>query len=187
MLARAEFAAALAGVRGLVRFDARALAFFNATHEGFWRSFWAAAILAPFAAIIVARRVILEPPESLWRVIAFETIGYALGWLAFPLLMVRIADLLGRRDHYFLYIVAINWFQLVQIAFAGPILLLGLMGIIPPAGEEVLSLLVFAALLGYDWFIAKSALRVAGGTAAALVIIKLLLDFLIDRLSASLP
>ena len=186
MLSRAEFSAALHGVRGLVRFDAKALAFFNATHDGFWRSFWAAAILAPFAAITVARQAVLDPPDSLWRFIAFEVIGYVMGWLAFPLVMVRVADLLGRRDRYFHYMVALNWFHLVEIAFAGPVLVLGLLGIIPPIGEEVLSLFVFAALLGYEWFIAKHGLKVEGPTAAALVIIDLLLSILIDRIAASM-
>jgi len=187
MLSRAEFTAALAGVRGLVRLDPRALDKFNATHDGFWRSFWAAAILAPFAAITMAREVMIEPPDSLWRFIAFEVIGYAIGWLAFPLVMVRVSELLGRRDRYFHYMVALNWFHLVEIAFAGPILILGVIGAIPPAGEESLSLIVFMAILAYEWFIAKTALKVGGGTAAALVIIDLLLSVLIDRVAASMP
>ena len=187
MLSRHEFAAAMAGVRGIVRLDSRAFAFFNATHAGFWRSFWAAAILAPFIAVAVARAVLVEPPESLGRFIAFQTIGYALSWLIFPLLMVRIADMLGRRDRYFHYMVALNWFHLAQIAFTGPLLVLEMTSLLPPVIEQLLGLIVMVALLGYEWFIARNALKVEGGTAAALVAIDLLLSLVIDRLSDSLP
>jgi hypothetical protein len=187
MLSRQEFAAAMAGVRGLVRLDPKAFAFFNATHEGFWRSFWAAAILAPFTAIAVAREAAVMPPDSLWRFIAFQTIGYALGWLAFPLAMVRIADLLGRRDRYFHYMVALNWFHLVEIVFWGPLLVLGMTGILPGTVEQLLGLVVLVALLGYEWFIARHGLKIEGGTAAALVAIDFLLSLVIDRLADSLP
>ncbi len=187
MLSRKEFAAAMAGVRGIIRLDAKAFVFFNATHAGFWRSFWAAAILAPFTAVAVIREAIMAPPDSLGRFVAFQAIGYALGWLVYPLLMVRIADMLGRRERYFHYIVALNWFHLVEIAFWGPLLVLGMVGILPGAVEQLLALAVMVALLGYEWFIARNALKVEGGTAAALVAIDLLLSLVIDRLADSLP
>lgn len=177
----------MAGVRGIVRLDPKAFAFFNATHEGFWRSFWAAAILTPFTAVAVVREAIIEPPPSLGRFIAFQIIGYVMGWLLFPLLMVRVADMLGRRDRYFHYIVALNWFHLIEIVFWGPLLVLGMADILPPAIEQVLALFVMVALLGYEWFITRHTLKVEGGTAAALVAIDLLLGLVIDRLSDTLP
>ncbi len=187
MISRAEFGAALAGVRGLLRLDAKALALFNATHDGFWRSFWAAAIMAPFALIALVREADAVPPDSLWRFVAFQVIAYAVGWLAYPLVMVRIADLLGRRDRYFQYMVAYNWFHVAWAVLGGPIMLLGVIGVIPPMGEGVLNLVVLVVLLGYEWFITRHALKVEAGTAAALVIIDLLLSVIIDRLSVALP
>ncbi len=184
---RQEFAAAIAGVRGLLRFEAKALALFDASHDGFWKSFWAAAIIAPVSAIMVARQAIESPPESLWRFIAFQSIGYALGWLVFPLAMVRISAMLGKADRYFAYMVPYNWFHLVEIVLMGPLMLLGVTGLLPAPIEALLQLIAFAALLGYQWFIAKNALKVEGGTAAALVVIDLLLSIIIDRLADALP
>jgi hypothetical protein len=186
MISRAEFATAIAGVRGLVRFDARAFGFFDATLAGFWRSYWAAAILAPFTAAMVARQAMADPPDSPLRFVISQAAGYAMGWLAFPLVMVQIADMLGRRDRYFAYMVSYNWFHLVEIALWGPLLVLGLTGAVPPEAEGLLSLIILAVLLGYEWFIAKTALKVEGGTAAALVAIDLLLNLVIDRVADAL-
>ena len=187
MPTRRELAAALAGVGGLVRFDARALALFDASLRGFWNSFWAAAILAPFAAIMVARAMAISPPASGWRFVAFQAIGYAVSWLAFPLVMVRVADMLGKGDRYFAFMVPFNWFRVVELALWGPLLLLAMAGIMPPVAEGLLSIVALGALLGYEWFIAKNALKVSGGTAAMLVFINLLLGLVIDRLSDALP
>jgi hypothetical protein len=184
---RQEFAAAFAGVRGLLKLDARAFATFDASHDGFWKSFWAAAILAPFAAAMVARQAMEAPPESPWRFVAFQIIGYAVSWLAYPLAMVRISAMLGRSDRYFAYMVPYNWFQLVDIVFQGPLLVLALAGILPQQVEALLTLVVLGAELGYGWYIAKNALRVSGGTAAALVVIDQLISILIYRLTYGLP
>ena len=184
---RQEFAAIFAGVRGLLRFEPKALANFDASHDGFWKSFWAAALVLPIAAAAVARQAIQAPPESLWRFIAFQTIGYAIGWLLFPFVMVRISAMLGRADRYYAYMVPYNWFHLVEIVFLGPLMLMGLSGLVPGPIESLLSLLFLAAMLGYQWFIAKNALKVENGTAAALVVIDLLLSILLDRLTDALP
>lgn len=186
MISRIEFAAAIAGVRGLARFDSRALGFFDATLAGFWRSYWAAAILAPFTAAMVARQAMLEPPDSPVRFVISQAVGYALGWLAFPLAMVQIADMLGRRERYFTYMVSYNWFHLIEIALWGPLLVLGLANALPPAAEGFLSLIILGVLLGYEWFIAKTALKIEGGPAAALVAIDLLLNLVIDRVADAL-
>lgn len=184
---RQELTAAIAGVRGLVRLDAKALTLFDASHDGFWQSFWAAAIIAPISIALLTRQAIMAPPDSLWRFLAFQTIGYVIGWLAFPLAMVRISTMLGRGDRYYGYMVAYNWFHLVEIVLMGPLILLGVLGVLPLPIESLLSLIAFGVILGYQWFIAKNALKVEGGTAAALVVIDLLLNVLIDKLADALP
>jgi len=103
------------------------------------------------------------------------------------LAMVRISAMLGKGDRYFPYMVAYNWFQLVDILFQGPLLLLALSGLLPQEGEAFLTLAVLGAELFYGWFIAKNALRVTGGVAVALVVIDQLISILIYRLSDALP
>ena len=186
-LTRQEFTAALAGVRGLLRFDLRAFAHFNATHDGFWKSFWAAAILAPLVAIGAVRSAIDHPPESLGRYAALQVIAYALGWLAYPFAMVWIVDHLGRRERYYGYFAAYNWFQLAETAASTVLVLLGMTGILSDDAAMFLFLVLQGVFLGYDWFIAKHALGIESGTAAMLVAIDFLLSLIISWVSLALP
>jgi len=184
---RQEFQAAMAGVRGLLRFDARAFGQFNATHDGFWHSFWAAAILAPLVAIGVIRSVVEHPPESLWRYLAYQIIAYALGWLAYPFVMVWIVDHLGRRERFYGYFAAYNWFQLAETAGTTALVLLGMLGILPDDAAMFLFLVMQGVFLGYNWFIARRGLAVEGGTAAMLVAIDFLLGLIISWIALTLP
>lgn len=186
MLTRRELAAAITGVVRLLRWDETGFACFEATLDGFWRSFWAAAILAPFTAAILLRQVALAPSDSSVHYVLFRAIGYVIGWLAYPLAMTRISQFLGRRERYFTYMVAYNWFHLVEIVAWGPLALLDAFGLLPGEAEALLSLLILGVLLAYEWFLARRGLRVEGGTAAALVVIDLLLDLMIDRVSDAL-
>ena len=186
-LTRQDFAAAMTGVRGLLRLDARALSLFDGSHDGFWKSFWAAAILAPLVALGVARAVVEHPPESLPRYLAFQVIAYALDWLAYPFAMVWIADHLGRRDRYYGYIAAYNWFQIAETVASTALVLLGMTGVVPEDVETFLFLILQGLFLGYDWFIARNALAIEGGTAAMLVAIDLLLGLIISWVAIRLP
>lgn len=186
MLTRQELAAALTGVRRLLRWDETGFACFDATHQGFWRSFWAAAIVAPFTAAMLLRQVLVEPPADPVRYAALQAIGYVIGWLAYPLAMVRISQFLGRRDRYFTFMVAYNWFHVVEIVAWGPLAVVTAFGLLPGQAEALLSILVLGVLLAYEWFIARRGLRVEGGTAAALVAIDLLLSLIIDRVTDAL-
>jgi hypothetical protein len=186
MISSREFGNAIIGVRHLVRLDVRGFAFFSATLDGFWNSFWAAAILAPFSAAMLIYQITTEPPQSIWRSVAFQAIGYVIGWLAFPLMMVRICKFLGRGDRYFIYMVTYNWFHLVEIAVWGPVLILGMIGVIPPIALTILSVAALGILLFYEWFVARRALAIPGMTAAAIVAIDLVLGLIITRLADSL-
>ena len=182
MLSRAELAAALAGVRGLVTMRADSFRYFDATLHGFWQSFWAAALAFPVWAILQAEQMAATPPHDPVRYGALQGIAYAISWLAYPLVMVRISSFLDRWPRYFTYMVAYNWFQLVQTVAWLPLMLL-----IASGADRDLVVLVWlvthAALFAYSWFIARRGLEVEAGTAAALVIIDFLLGILIDGLS----
>ncbi|MDA0675530.1 MAG: hypothetical protein O3A88_04095 [Proteobacteria bacterium] len=128
----AEILAAHYGATRLARFDAQGLRAFNPTVEGFWRSFWAAALVAPFYAILLAFHfATMADPVHPVRFALVEAVTYVIAWLAFPVAMVGVSRWLGRWDAYVGYIVAYNWAAVVQNAIYLPLAMLAVSGAIP--------------------------------------------------------
>src|SRR6185437_6240761 len=84
-----DVAAATAGLAGawrLARLDRNGMRYFEATLDGFWRSFQAAAVAAPIYLILVLLRTDDHPLSSdPVRATLIEAIGYVIDWTAFPL------------------------------------------------------------------------------------------------------
>jgi hypothetical protein len=187
MLTRNELSAVLRGLRGLAHFEAAGFAQFDTTPSGFWKSFWAAALCLPVWAIDKWEQIHTLQPNEPVHFLALHGLAYAVSWLAFPLLMVRVSRFLGRWPRYFTFMVAYNWFQVVQSVAWLPLLLLTLQGDAAPRDMvAVLWLVLYAVLLAYGWFIARVGLKVETGTAIALVLIDVLLGMLIDGVTAML-
>lgn len=150
-----------AGVYGAWRMawaDASGLAHFDDSERGFWLSFWAAAIALPAYALVVALNIATPdgsgPPIDGLRLLLVETIAYVIGWTAFPLAMISVADKLGRAQFYSRYIVANNWGGLLEMTAFLPAV---------AAAQAfdaltVLPALVAIAMFAYQWFIARTAL-----------------------------
>ncbi|PKU26204.1 hypothetical protein [Telmatospirillum siberiense] len=185
MLSLGQVIAALIGVGRLLRWRDDGFDAFDKTARGFWASFWVALIILPVWCYVVTDQMVRVEQPSPESFFATQAIAYAIGWLAYPLAMVRICDFLGRWPRYYTYMVAYNWFQLVQAVAWAPMLLLMAFGA-PRGLVAIVWLLTHGVLIAYAWFIARRGLQVDAGTASALVIIDLLLGVLIDRLAASL-
>jgi hypothetical protein len=185
MLSKRDLAAALVGVWRLMHLKIDGFLCFDATLDGFWKSYWAAVIALPPSILLIASHASGVDLESLDTFILAQAIGYAVSWLAYPLLMVHISQYLGLWPRYFTYMVSYNWFQIVQVLAWLPILILAMFGVPAPV-MLVVSLAVNAALLFYSWFIARHGLGVDGITATALVIIDFLLSLLINHMADSL-
>ncbi len=85
---------ALAGCWRLATGDRGGLACFDRSLDGFWRSFRAAFLSYPLYLVLLMMRVSPEQWQAAGggRIVAIETIGYVIAWVAFPLVI-----LLGRR------------------------------------------------------------------------------------------
>ncbi len=180
-----ELTTAFKGVNALIRMRPDAFAFFDASRRGFWQSFWVAGALFPLWAFVLWDQLPKTQVNHPLRYAALEVAGYAISWLAYPLLMVRISDFLGRWPRYYSYMVAYNWFQIVQMLAWLPLLLLVDLGV----SRGLIALIwlgTHAILLVYNWFIVRRGLEVDAGAAIALVIIDLLIGQLIDRLALAL-
>lgn len=173
-----EVAYALFGAYRLAHLDSSGLQYFNATVEGFWRSFLAALIVAPGYVILIGLELgqLPETASLDWGGIALvQAIAYAINWTAFPLAMYYLAGRIGRQAEYVGYIVAYNWASVLQMAVMLPAV--ALQAMLPEGVGGLIVLPVVALTAAYQWFIARTALRVGGGAAAGVVGLDFALSF----------
>src|SRR5438067_10967562 len=93
-----EVQLAVGGALRLACGDRRGLGFFDASIDGFWRSFRAAAICYPLYLFLLSSRVTAAQwaAAGVPTVVVVETIAYVISWVAFPLLILQLAHWLGR-------------------------------------------------------------------------------------------
>ncbi len=172
-----------AGLRGaflLARGHANGLSLIEDTPAGAIRSFWAAALCLPgFLALrLFGWGMEGEPPAGLGPALLAELLGYVCAWAGFALASLTLARAMGREVAWPHFIAAWNWASVVQymvwLALALPIVP-GL----PPLLAQVLVLASLGYALWLEWFVAKSALRLAGSQAMAIVLLDLAIGILI--------
>ena len=168
---------ALYGATRLARGDTQGIDFFEDTEEGFWRSFWAAVVVAPAYAILVAIELSDAQVASGWlRILLVEIIAYVAGWAAFPLAMHYVAEMIDREEQYFRYICANNWAIVLQVTLFLFVTALLALEILPRPVAVVVSVVAYGAIFVYQWFVAKVGLDLSGRGAVGIVA----LDFVIS-------
>lgn len=173
----AEVQRAATGAVRLARFDEGGMASFDVSLDGFWRSFSAALLLAPFVAVLRAHG--FPPTDSpLLLVGLIEVTEYAASWAVFPVVMVFLARFLGLSARYVPFIVAWNWSMVVQIAFLFPIVLLEMLGFFSPALSQTLQLFALVYVLIYVTFVTRTALDTGWLTATGIVFLDVVLELL---------
>lgn len=189
---RLEILQSLEGAWRLARLDRAGMTFFNLTVAGFWRSFFAAILVAPGYAILVAQKladrdavapeaapsvVATGEPAAIWVVIV-QTATYALSWAVFPIVAAVLTWLLNLGRAYVALIVAGNWAAVIQMAAFLAALVLGYL--LPAALAPVLITVVTGGILFYQWFVIRTALQTSGGVALVLVLVDLLVNTVIN-------
>lgn len=181
-----EILQALYGAWRLARLDRQAMHYFDLSHRGVWRSFWAAPLCYPGFLVLLYLRLddATLAQSGLGHIVLVETIGYVIAWAAFPLVILAFCRWLGREDRGFEFVTAYNWSQAIQTAF---FVLVALLGVLLPATlAPDLDLASYVAVLGYEWFIALVAIGAGGGIAAAVVAIDVVLGAFIAVTAGSL-
>jgi hypothetical protein len=174
---REEVLSALYGAYRLAWFDVSGMSCFNLTVEGFWRSFFAAVLVAPAYAVLLGLRMPAED-VNIPLVVLTEGIGYVLAWCAFPLAALVLTRLLGLDRNYVALIVAHNWSAVLQMAAFLTVVLLGV--ILPAVLGTLLVTLTTVAILVYQWFVIRTALRTSGGIALMLLLVDLVITTIIS-------
>lgn len=183
-----EVQLAIGGALRLACGDRRGLGFFDASIDGFWRSFRAGAICYPLFLAMLAYRI----PAAEWHaagvatIVIVETIQYVIAWVAYPLAILPLAGLFGRADRFLAFMVVYNWSQIPQVALMALVALDGATGLLP--GDAAQSALVVAMLatLIYEWYIARVTLAVTVAQAMLIVIIDVLLGTGLGRIAEAL-
>ncbi|MEK9724307.1 MAG: hypothetical protein VW405_12620 [Rhodospirillaceae bacterium] len=186
MSPRAHIAVGLAGAVRLVKMDTTGFDYLGKTTADFWRSFLAAAVVAPlFLLYLVIRYVSLGGGSDgpILGYLAVQGLAFAIAWLAFPTVMISLAVPLGRTDRVVHYLVANNWVSVLQNAVYLPIIILGLTGSIPAGFANMLAFVALLWVLALTWFVTKEALDLPGSTAAGIVVMDLLLGLVIEVLT----
>lgn len=177
MISPRDVFAGLFGAWRLARLDPQGMSCFDATETGFWQSFFAAVLCAPAYALVVALDFGQEPVlASDARFVAVHAIAYVISWTAFPLAMARAARLLDRERFYLRYIVAQNWAHVLEMMLFLPALSLAATG---ASWFAILPALAAFVILGYQWYVARTALMIDGLRAAAVIGLALLLDVVV--------
>ncbi len=177
MISAREVAFALSGAVRLARMDPGGLGHFDTSIAGFWRSFYAAAVVAPAYVLLTAFDAALRPVGAgPARWVLVEATAYVIEWTAYPLAMAYISRWLASSDNYIRYIVAHNWANVLGIAVLLPV---AAITVLNPALSGLLFLAMIAVLV-YQWYVARTALRITGGEAVVLMVFKFVLSFFIS-------
>ena len=172
MISAAHLTTALYGAYRLARADQNGMAYFDSSLDGFWLSFFAAALVAPiFFLLMMIRFENGGVDATAFRFVSIEAIAYTIGWFLFPLIVYYLVQALERERRFFGFIVAYNWASVIQNSVYLPFAIFFELGIFEGHSAELINLFLLCLVLAYTWFIAKTALDVNGFVASGIVVL----------------
>jgi len=179
-----DVAYGLFGAWRLAHFDPNGMSYADRTLDGYWKSFFAAALVLPAHIAILmmtaaqAGDAAAGSQASFFRVVSVEGIAYVIDWVAFPLVMVTFAEILARQQQYVGFIVMSNWATVIQVGVILPTSALVMLSD-GAALAVLLNVFAWSAVIVYAWFIARVALDVPGLTAASVIVLDLLISLVL--------
>jgi hypothetical protein len=179
-----EFARSVRGAWLLFRLDPRGAHEFDLSLDGFWKSFWAPALMLP---LDVLATLLLMPENGATTMAAVnEALGFVLFFIVWPLLLIPICRAFRLTSNFVPYVVAYNWSTVVTMALMLPVALLlaseggrGGVGAIALIGLLIVSFI-------YQFVIVRMVPAATIPVAAALVVLDYLLTIVLDRTVALL-
>jgi len=182
-----EIAKTLHGLFLIIKFDNNFVNLFDNSEKYFWKSFYAAIIVAPFQFIYEWGLYInLDEKPPLIRIIPIEILEYIILWLLFPLVMNYIVKVINREDKYFNYIIAYNWFQMGISITIMPFVILSIFNLLPSIIGSLFETLIFIIFVLYNIFIARETLKQTNSSSFSIVLIDILLTLLTTQIIISM-
>lgn len=182
---RSEIEGSLYGAWRLVLRDPDSLSYFNITADGFWRSFFAAAIVAPLFLIssLLSMDLVADDAAAPAPTIGFValTFNFVIAWIAYVVLMFPVTRLLNLEARYAAYIIVWNWTAVLQV---GLLLVAALMrgsGLFSAGVGDVALIAAVLTSLYIAYLVARAALGCDIPIAVGLVIFENVLHLAVDR------
>ena len=177
------------GAWRLARFDAGGAQYFDQSRGAALRSFFAAALVAP--AFIIGQLLAFSGAEitteagdvTVFLIFALE---YCLLWVVPPVIVYRICQTIDRESAFFRFLSANNWSSMITMHLQLIIAALSIAGMIPEALAPLVSLVVYAYILGYQWFLTRHCLGVSALASVGFVVLQFFIGLLIESLSLGL-
>jgi hypothetical protein len=170
-----EILSSLYGAWRLVLRDADGMRWLALTVPGFWNSFFGIVLVLPMVLLVASLPTrgedVAMPSVALLIV---ETIT---AWSIRPLILLGLCTLLSRTQRFAALMIAWNWVSVLQTAMFATA---AVVAVVAPGMSGLLFLVVLAAMLAIDYFVARTALDVPGGAAVAVVIVMLLASLLLE-------
>lgn len=178
---RQEIISSLYGAYRLGLFDENGIGYFNISVEGFWRSFFAAVLLAPFYMLSIGQDFMTpEGGFSFWA--AMVHLGtYGASWILFPLVAFFATDLLNLGHRFTALVVAVNWSSVLIFGLltAG----VGFVAMVQQTLADLALVILTAGLIVYHWFVIKTALETTAAVAIAFVLFNFLLGAMLHNVA----
>lgn len=172
---RPEIANALNGTWMLVKRDRGGVSWLDGSVDGFWKSFFAAFLLAPFYMLMLwMARYSTMPEADMTAVILIEGVAYAGAWLFWPVIASEICRYLDPKLDARTYIVACNWSEVWIMALRLPLLTLAVSGLFSDGTYAFFSLIAMIAVIYYRYIIARETLPAPTPLAVGMAITDLM-------------
>lgn len=189
-----EVTRSIHGAWRIARLDPDALAYFNVTADGFWRSFSALILVIPvyigFLMLSHSHQPGLEPPTgpviSVEWFVTVKLVSFVASWLIFPVVMVAISRLLDLTQTYAQYIIVWNWANVLEMAVILPAVMLFLSGALPGQSAAMILMAAHITMLFYGYLVARTGLRCKPVTAIGVVAFNFVLSLLFNGLATRL-
>ncbi|MBL4801671.1 MAG: hypothetical protein JKY45_07225 [Emcibacter sp.] len=170
-----HFAQSLTGAWELVKLNPRAMDYFDKSADGFWKSFWAIALVAPvfFLGLNISYDAAVAQGHQISLTAHVVEFLFRLPLIA--LVMIFFTRFLRIDAHYSDMIIAFNWLWVIANYILLPLSMLISMNILP---IEVATLGVVAIAIYLElyvtWFLYKVSLKVSGWLAFGVMVFKAL-------------
>jgi hypothetical protein len=160
--------------------------------EGFWRSFAAVILMAPFALLsLISEQPLIAASGGAASLsggtLALNGIALLVDWFAFPLIFAFVARPFGVGSRYVPFIVARNWASVIIGAMVAIIHALHLLGVLPSVLMPYALIVAVGVALRFSYVIVRTTLVVSATMAIPIVILDFLLSLMIwsvfDRLT----
>lgn len=176
---RQEIANSLYGTLMLARQDKGGVEWLDGSVSGFWKSFFAAVLLAPFYALMLwMARYSAMPEADMTAVILIEAVSYVGAWLFWPVIASEICRYLDPSMDCRKYIVGCNWSEIWIMLVRLPLVTIGISGLLGEGSYAMFSLIMMIAVLYYRYVIARDTLPAATPVAVGLAIADMMVGLL---------